>query len=195
MRKTAAGRVAGMTPLARRRGQAGSYPIAVSDRDRHVISGSHGRKGRRPLWSAAAACVPPVIHEGSVTYPGQGPPISTMHRIGRLETPSMPVSNSALPARPPQPSWRTRPMRTRSAMPRRCSNMCASLEHAVRAAAVTADAQEPRRKRAHRLPERLLVRGQRIGAVASPGRPGVQSQPVLTSWDWAGKATCHGPAA
>ena len=32
--------------------------------------------------------------------------ITTIRRTGRLLTPSMPVSSSAFPARPPQPSWR-----------------------------------------------------------------------------------------
>ena len=36
--------------------------------------------------------------------------INTIRRTGRLVTPSMPVSNSTLPARPPQASWRMRLM-------------------------------------------------------------------------------------
>jgi hypothetical protein len=36
------------------------------------------------------------------------PLISTILRTGRLLAPSMPVSNSARPGRPPQPSWRMR---------------------------------------------------------------------------------------
>ena len=45
--------------------------------------------------------------------------MSTIRRTGRLVTPSMPVSNSTLPARPPQPSWRMRLMISRSSISRR----------------------------------------------------------------------------
>jgi hypothetical protein len=40
-------------------------------------------------------------------------PASTIRRTGRLLTPSMPVSSSTLPARPPQPSCRMRSMVSR----------------------------------------------------------------------------------
>ena len=45
------------------------------------------------------------------------PSISTIRRTGLLLTPSMPVSNSAFPARPPQPSWRIRAMMSASCGP------------------------------------------------------------------------------
>lgn len=42
------------------------------------------------------------------TQPISHPPSSTIFRAGRLLTLSMPVSSSAFPASPPQPSWRMR---------------------------------------------------------------------------------------
>jgi hypothetical protein len=41
------------------------------------------------------------------------PSRSTNYRTGRLEAPSMPVSSSAVPGSPPQPSWRIRAMISR----------------------------------------------------------------------------------
>jgi len=40
------------------------------------------------------------------------PSRSTIRRTGRLLAPSMPVSSSAFPGRPPQPSWRIRSMQS-----------------------------------------------------------------------------------
>ena len=39
---------------------------------------------------------------------GAAQPGNTIRRTGRLDAPSMPVSSSAFPATPPQPSWRMR---------------------------------------------------------------------------------------
>ncbi len=55
------------------------------------------RSGEKRVW-------------GEVGFPGElltapfQPPRSTIFRTGRLLAPSMPVSSSALPALPPQPS-------------------------------------------------------------------------------------------
>ena len=75
------------------------------------------------------------------------PPRSTMRRTGRLDTPSMPVSSSAFPASPPQPSWRIRAMMSRIGWaPLRGVRLA---DHLHLAAAVALDAQEPGRERAN----------------------------------------------
>ena len=53
------------------------------------------------------------------------PSRSTIFRTGRLLTPSMPVSSSAFPARPPQPSWRILARMSRTGRARRAA--CTSL--------------------------------------------------------------------
>jgi hypothetical protein len=72
-----------------------------------------------------------------------------MRRTGRDDTPSMPLINSILPE-PPQPSV-ARPREQRAdrhaALPLRRVSFA---QHAVLAAAVASDAQEPRRKGAQR---------------------------------------------
>jgi hypothetical protein len=92
------------------------------------------------------------------------PSISTIRRTGRLDTPSMPVSSSARPGRPPQPSWRSFAMRLQSGISRRRP----VVQHAHLATAVAFDAQEPRRERTERLGQGLGRRGQRVGAVTAP---------------------------
>ena len=75
------------------------------------------RQGRfpphQPMAHAAAA-------EGARQLDARPPQSarSTIFRTGRLLTPSMPVSSSALAARPPQPSWRIRARKSRSGMAR-----------------------------------------------------------------------------
>ena len=78
------------------------------------------------------------------------PPISSIRRTGRLLTPSMPVSSSALPARPPQPSWRMRCTMSKSERSRRGVGL---VDHTLVATAFADDAQEPARERAERLLE------------------------------------------
>jgi hypothetical protein len=54
-----------------------------------------------------------VISIGTSDQAGAAQPSNAIRRTGRLDTPSMPVSSSAFPALPPQPSWRVRDGRTR----------------------------------------------------------------------------------
>ena len=82
-------------------------------------------------------------------------PISTILRTGRLEAPSMPVSSSAFPARPPQPSWRIRAMMSRKLR----SRHRALVDHLHLAAAIALKAQEPRGERGERLAHGLCAKG------------------------------------
>ena len=73
-----------------------------------------------------------------------------IRRTGRLLTPAMPVSSSAFPALPPQPSWRIRAMMSRKLRSRH--RTCASLTICT-------------------LPQRShSIRGSRNGACVTPGR-------------------------
>jgi hypothetical protein len=60
----------------------------------------------------------------AAAYPSR----STIRCTGRLLTPSMPVSSSAFPARPPQPSWRIILSRILRIGMSRCAE-CASLNN------------------------------------------------------------------
>jgi hypothetical protein len=66
-----------------------------------------------------------------------------MRRTGCDETPSMPVSSSALAARPPQPSWRTRLSSTSQDHAALVLCHVHLVVHHRLAAAVAFDAQEP----------------------------------------------------
>ena len=82
--------------------------------------------------------------------------ITTIRRTGRLLTPSMPVSSSAFPARPPQPSWR---------ISRGCRGSACRVGRVVLVIICIlpqrsqVDPQEPRRERGERLVEGLAPVG------------------------------------
>jgi hypothetical protein len=91
-----------------------------------------------------------------------------MRHTGRLDTPSIPVSSSTLPAPPPQPSWRIRAIRTRSGRVPAALASVRLIHQGRLAAAVALDAQEPRREGPERLVQGLGGRRQRFGAGGPP---------------------------
>ena len=111
-----------------------------------------------------------VFSIGASDQAGAAQPSNTIRRTGRLDTPSMPVSSSAFPARPPQPSWRIRAMMSRIGMAPRFDVRL--VDHLHLAAAIALDAQEPGRERGERLVEGLGAGRQWVGAVAEPVSPG-----------------------
>ena len=98
--------------------------------------------------------------------PVSQPSRSTMRRTGRLLTPSMPLASSARPA-PPTAAVVAHP--GDDVAERHDAVLCGVrfVEHALLPAALTGDAQEPRRKRGEGFVESLSA-GQVVVAVGSP---------------------------
>ena len=91
----------------------------------------------------------------------------TMRRTGRLETPSMPVSSSALAGLPPQPSWHAgEELAQRQGGARPVG--IPLIEHGHLAAAVAFDPEEPGRERLHGC--RGASAGEGRGSVCERGR-------------------------
>ena len=93
---------------------------------------------------------------------------STIRRTGRLLAPSMPVSNSTSPRGPAA----VVPHAVNDVADQHLALRDVRLgDHPLLAAAITHDAQEPRRERAQRLVERFRAGRQRVVVASSSTRP------------------------